>query len=158
MSDQPKNHGADMENRGNEDRRKNPTPMFSKYLLMGRRRWNRRSSDPKECYYVDRFGKKAWLAVIMILVLCGADAAFTIYHLENNDATEVNPIIAMLMEIEGNTWWIVIKYAVTATGLFILLVHKNFTLARIATIVIVVMYGVLIAYHLLPILFPSLLR
>ena len=155
MNDKAKNHGADMENREGEDRRKNPTPMFGKYLFKGRRRWNRRLSDPKERYYVDRFGKKAWLAVITILVLCGADAGLTIFHIGYRGATEINPFINMLMGIPGDLCWITIKYLITAAGLLILLIHKNFTLARIATIAIVVMYSLLIFWHLSPFLFPA---
>ncbi len=154
MSDQPTNHGTDPENREGEDRRKNPTPMVSKYLFKGRRRWNRRLSDPKERYYVDRFGKKAWVAVITILVLCGLDAGFTMYHIDKG-YTEANPLLDMLMGIPGDLCWIIIKYFITALGLLILLVHKNFTLARIATIVIVIMYCLLIFWHLSPFLFPS---
>ena len=136
------------ERREANDRRKRPTPMFSRFLFIGRRRWNRRTEDPKKRYYVDRFGRKAWAAVAVILLLCGADAAFTAYHLSQG-ATEANPVVAWMMDDLGMLWPIA-KYLITAAGLFFLLVHKNFTLARIATIFIVVMYGTLMIYHLSP--------
>jgi hypothetical protein len=124
--------------------------MFSRFLFVGRRRWNRRATDPRERYYVDRFGKKAWVAAIVILALCGADAVFTVYHLTGG-ATEANPIVAFMMAKMG-IFWPVVKYLMTATGLFFLLIHKNFTLARVSTVVIVAMYGVLMFYHLSPFL------
>jgi len=145
---QKNNSAPPPEQRDGPDRRNRPTPMFSRFLFFGRRRWNRRTSDLRERYYVDRFGRKAWVAVVVILLLCGADAAFTAYHLSQG-ATEANPVVDRLMEHTGDMWWI-LKYLITAAGLFFLLLHKNFTLARIATIVIVIMYGVLMIYHLSP--------
>ena len=143
----PKRH-----EREGEDRRRRPTPMFSRFLFAGKRRWNRREADPKSRYYVDRFGGKAWAAVIIILALCGADSFFTWYHINHSGATEANPAMDWLMRNTGDVWWIV-KYLVTVVALFFLFLHKNFMLARVSTIIIVLMYIILMAYHLSPFFF-----
>lgn len=130
------------------DRRSRPTPLFSRHMFFGRRRWNRRATDPRLNYYVDRYSIRAYAAVIVILFLCAADAAFTIYHL-NRGASEVNPIMRFTLSF-GNLHFIIIKYALTASGLFVLLTHKNFAIARFSTVVIIGMYCLLLAYHLSP--------
>lgn len=130
------------------DRRQQPTKPFSKYMFIGRRRVNRRKTDPQYGYYVDRYSLRAVLAMLVILALCGIDAFFTIYHLRRG-ATEVNPIMDFAQSL-GTLQFIIIKYALTLVGIFFLLPHKNFRGARFATIALIAMYLALIAYHLSP--------
>ena len=131
------------------DRRQEPTRLFSRYMFFGRRRGNRRVTDSQSNYYVDRYSARSYGAVIAILLLCAADAALTIYHL-NRGATEVNPIMDFALSF-GTVHFLIIKYILTVAGLFVLLTHKNFVVARIATIFIICMYALLLAYHLIPI-------
>ncbi len=131
------------------DRRHEPTRLLSRYVFFGNRRVSRRATDAQKNYYVDRYSARAYGAVVAILLLCAADAAFTIYHL-NRGATEVNPIMNFALSF-GTLHFLIIKYVLTVAGLFVLLTHKNFIVARVATICIVSMYALLLAYHLCPI-------
>jgi hypothetical protein len=139
------------EHRHISDRRQRPTKLFSKYMFVGRRRQNRRKADPKYGYYVDRYSLRSVLAMFMIILLCAADAVFTIYHL-NRGATEINPLMNFALSL-GTPYFIIFKYALTSVGVFFLLTHKNFFFARAATITVVVMYFMLLAYHLYPFVF-----
>ena len=130
------------------DRRREPTRLISRYVFFGNRRVNRRATDAQKNYYVDRYSARAYGAVVAILLLCAADAVFTIYHL-NRGATEVNPIMNFALSF-GTLHFLIIKYVLTVAGLFVLLTHKNFIVARIATICITGMYALLLAYHLVP--------
>lgn len=139
------------EKRRATDRRQRPTPFFSKYVFIGRRRKNRRATDPKFSYYVDRYGPRALAAMAVILALCAVDAYFTMYHLRRG-ATEVNPIMNFALSL-GRWYFLMSKYALTLVGIFFLLPHKNFRIARIATIAMICMYAMLIAYHIYPLVF-----
>lgn len=148
-------HNTDKESKAEQrhiaDRRQRPTPLFSKYMFIGRRRRNRRETDPRYGYYVDRYGARSVLAMLIIIVLCAADAVFTIYHLRRG-ATEINPLMNFALSL-GTLYFLVFKYALTGVGIFFLLTHKNFITARVATVTVIAMYCLLLAYHLYPIIF-----
>lgn len=139
------------EHRSTADRRQRPTPFLSKYMFIGRRRQNRRATDPKLGYYVDRYGLRSILAVAAIFLLCAADGMFTIYHLRRY-ATEVNPLMNFALSL-GTAYFLIFKYGLTIVGIFFLLTHKNFLFARIATIGIIVLYVLLLGYHIYPMIF-----
>lgn len=139
------------EHRHISDRRQKPTPLFSKYMFVGHRHKNRRKTDPKYDYYVDRYSMRSVLVMLIIIALCAADAAFTIYHLRRG-ATEINPLMNFALSL-GTSYFLIFKYVLTSAGLFFLLTHKNFFLARLATMTIIAMYSLLLAYHLYPIVF-----
>src|SRR5262245_64905907 len=72
------------------DRRSRPTPMISRFLLVGRRRGGRRDGE-RENIYVDQPG--AWIiaAFLLVALLSVADAYFTLHELSLG-ATEANPV------------------------------------------------------------------
>lgn len=134
------------------DRRIKPTSFFSKYSILGRRKNNRRITDPGYNYYVDRYGFKCIVAFIIILILCVIDAKITIRIVEAG-GTEINPIMDWALSL-GVTWFQIIKFSITGICLFFLMVHKNFVifggLINVRNVVtsILILYSVLVIYEL----------
>ncbi len=138
--------------RTKRDRRIKPTAFFSKYSLLGRRKNNRRITDPSQNYYVDRYGDKSIIAFIIILILCMIDAKITILILEAG-GREINPIMDWALSL-GVTWFQIIKFTITGICLFFLIIHKNFVilggLINVRTVVtaILILYSALVIYEL----------
>ena len=61
-----------------KDRRRKPTPPFSKYTYLGLRKKNRRTEDRKKNYYVDRYGRKTLVFAFLVVVLCLIDTSVTL--------------------------------------------------------------------------------
>jgi hypothetical protein len=133
------------EKRSGVDRRKTPRNRLQwRYLLKGSRRGVRRSSDPTEVY-VDLFGLRDFVAVMIVLFLSILDAAFTLYHLHRG-AEELNLLMAYTLNM-GVGYFFVVKYTITAVGVLVLCIHKNFRFIREVFIGIIALYTLLIAYH-----------
>ncbi len=132
--------------RSGVDRRKNSvTRLRLKYLLKGSRRGVRRVNDPQEVY-VDLFGIRDFVAVLIVLLLSILDAVFTLYHLSRG-AEELNLLMAYTLNV-GVGYFFVIKYTITALGVLILCVHKNFRFIKEVFIGIITLYSLLIIYHI----------
>jgi hypothetical protein len=116
----------------------------------------RRAPEHRRSYLVDRFSASMWIAMLLILVLSMVDAFITLYLLDF-DCHEVNPLMRHLLN-NGVLAFVLGKYALTAAGLPLLLLFKNYflfgTRFRVGYLIpaIVVMYVVLLIYqvHLLP--------
>jgi hypothetical protein len=135
------------ERRKGGDRRKNPaTRLQWRNFHMGTRSEVRRKSDPQQVY-VDVFGLRDFATVLIVLFLSCLDAAFTIYHLSRG-ATELNLLMAYALNI-GIGYFFILKYSITALGVLILCVHKNFRLIREVFIGIITLYSLLIIYHVI---------
>lgn len=127
------------------DRRKRPTPMFSRYIFTGRRRANLRAEDCQENYYVDRYSPKLFIALLLIVALSFLDGLYT-YLYVSVGGSEANPIMEFFLNM-GGTAFFVYKYVVTALGIFFLCVHKNFRHVRSIITFILVLYVGLMFYH-----------
>ncbi|MBI4208328.1 MAG: hypothetical protein HY538_01300 [Deltaproteobacteria bacterium] len=139
---------APQDNRGRPDRRRKPTPFFSKYTLVGRRKNNRRGSDPRANYYVDRIGSRAWFYVVILVFLSFVDGGFTIYFLDHHDGfSEANPVMQIALVV-GNEAFIFSKYALTIIGALVICLHKNFNYVRIVAFSLFGLYILLNSYHL----------
>jgi hypothetical protein len=114
---------------------------------------NRRRSEHRRPYFVDRFSAAMWVGVILLLTASMVDAALTI-HLLRAGGIEVNPLMNHVLEY-GVLPFITVKYVLTAAGLPLLLIFKNYYLfgsrLRVAYLIpiTVVLYGGLIAYQLM---------
>lgn len=129
------------------DRRKKAYSRLSlKYLLEGNRRKVRRDSDPQEVY-VDLFGLRDFVAVLIVLILSILDAAFTLYHISRG-AEELNLLMAYALNL-GVGYFFIIKYSITAFGVIVLCIHKNFRYIRQLFIAIITIYTLLIIYHII---------
>ena len=128
------------------DRRGRPTPMLSRYSLFGRRKDIRRDEDKGKHIYVDRYSARTLIFILAILLLGIADAILTLYHIENNQAKELNPIMDFFLRISPDIFFNV-KYIVTALCLLILCLHKNLPIVRYLLAGVFVVYLIIIINH-----------
>ena len=127
------------------DRRRRPTPMFSRFLLWGRRRSGRRDEE-RERIYVDRPGPWVLAAFAIVVGLSLLDATFTLYLLKRG-ATEANPVMRAALHL-GDQAFVLIKTGVTVLAAGFLMVHKNWPLGRLCLAVALLGYSALTVYHL----------
>lgn len=129
------------------DRRKRPTPRFSRYALYGGRRKQPRRGEELEGSFVDLYGTRVWLLVMWVALLNVADSFFTLIHLQNG-GSEANPVAAAML-LTGTVPFVLLKSGVIAVALLVLCVHKNFRLARAGLWIAASTYTLLLCYHLL---------
>ena len=114
--------------RKSSDRRHRPTPLFSRYSLLGGRRRARRRTDDPRAYYVDRLGGLTWFLLLSVFLFQILDAHLTLTQLSRG-GVEVNPIMSYLIQ-RGATLFVAVKLSVAAIGLLFLGIHKNYPLAK----------------------------
>jgi hypothetical protein len=133
--------------RNGADRRREPTRMMSRYTMVGRRRRNRRLSDPQSSYYVDWIeGGYLW-ALVGVLGLIVIDTFSTLYIIGHGGG-EANPIMRWMLELSPISFALV-KLATAVAAFLLLSVHRYFPVARALVTVLLVAYGLLVGYHVL---------
>ncbi len=143
---EPTAEGAE-EWREGMDRRERPTPMFSRYLLRGKRRSGRRDEEKKQVY-VDRPGPWIWLAFVAVVGLSALDAIYTLDLLGAGKAVEANPVMRAALHL-GTTEFVVIKTTMTLLAVGFLCLHKNWPLGRFCLAFAILGYSTLVVYHLI---------
>ena len=139
------------ERRAVSDRRRVATSVWDTLTGFGRRMRLRRSTEHRSAYFVDRFSVSMLMAILALLLMSIVDAVITI-HLIPAGCGEINPLMAALLD-RGILPFLVGKYILTAAGLPVLLVFKNFTLfgsrVRVGYLIplLVGMYVVLLVYQ-----------
>lgn len=133
------------ERRSGSDRRHRPTPFWSAFLGPRRRHGGRRHGETDRTY-VDRFTRRDVVLVIAILVLNVLDALFTLVWVQRG-GSEGNPLMAWILEL-GSSAFLIQKTFVVGLWLLLLVVHKNFRLARLGLWALAGIYSLLILYHL----------
>ena len=128
------------------DRRARPTPRFSRYTFFGGRRRGPRREDEREGTYIDRYSPRAICAVLWVALMNVGDSFFTLVHLQAG-GVEVNPVAAQLLRA-GRFGFVFTKSMLVAAALLVLVLHKNFPMARIGIWVSALAYTVLNVYHL----------
>jgi len=113
-----------MERRTFQDRRRQPTPIFSRYTLWGRRRVLRRNEDQEKGGYVDRYGARLLFFLVLIVGLNILDSFFTMIILDCG-GWEVNPIVRSAIEVYGDDFW-VWKFMIVSVNLILLCIHSRF--------------------------------
>jgi hypothetical protein len=93
-------------------------------LFMKRRRGDRRGDHSDENVYVDVYGPKILLGAIAVMIFCVLDAFFTLILIERG-ASEINPFMALMLEID-EMWFYVSKYLITAICVIWIVMHKQF--------------------------------
>lgn len=116
-------------------------------MLSGRRRTIRRKADRKTHFYVDLYGHRLLLTLLVIILLCVFDAYFTIFHLEKG-AREINPFMDFLLGY-GNIYFFATKYILTALGILLLCIYKNLLFVKILIVSIVFLYLTVFTHHIL---------
>jgi hypothetical protein len=139
------------ERRAISDRRHMATSVWATLVGRGRRMFQRRWREHKRAYFVDRFSPSTLVVILTLLFLSIVDALITI-HLLPSGCGEVNPLMARLLDW-GVLPFLVGKYILTAAGLPVLLVFKNFTLFgtrfRVGYLIptLVALYVLLVVYQ-----------
>lgn len=134
--------------RGRRDRRRNHLKAFLYQFTNPRRRHRHRRESDQHPFHVD-IHEPALLAVVLItLSLCIVDVYATLTLL-NKGGQELNPLMKMLIDTNVSLFF-VIKYLLTAGGLFVLLSYRRFTfLGGVSGLHS--LYGVLAVYVMLAI-------
>jgi Domain of unknown function (DUF5658) len=113
----------------------------------GRRVAERRTGTPAG--YVDRYPSSVVLAAVALFALAVADAYGTLVLLQAG-AQEINPVMEALLQAEP-AWFVPLKLAITAVGVLLLVLHKNFSLGPIPALKLLYgllgLYGCLVAYE-----------
>jgi hypothetical protein len=133
-----------LERRSGVERRHQPTPALSSFFGRGRRRTGRREGETDRTY-VDTFTPREVALLLLIFILNIFDAFFTLLWLQRGGA-EANPFMAFLLEI-GEGAFLLQKCIVVGIWLIVLMIHKNFRLARIGLYSLAGVYSVLILGH-----------
>ena len=116
--------GREIEKRSVKDRRKQPTPLFSRYTFWGRRKILRRREDQEKGGYVDRYSPRLLFFLILIVGLNVLDSFFTLIILECG-GWEMNPIARSAIEVYGEKFW-VWKFILVSMNSILLCLHSRF--------------------------------
>ena len=89
--------------RAGPDRRRRPTPIFSRYSLFGGRRTGARRRGEEAGSFVDRYGLRVGVVVLAIVALNLADAWFTLYFLSHG-GEELNPFVQSILDLGSHPY------------------------------------------------------
>ena len=109
--------------RSGRDRRSDHVPFASRYLLIGRRKGQRRKEDRLTYRVPDRFSPKTYAAIYLIIILSVLDAFFTV-DLVSRGATELNPVMAYYLS-HGPIVFFWTKYLLTTAAVMIILLNQQ---------------------------------
>ena len=138
---------VDGERRAVADRRRRPTPMFSRYVLWGGRRRSIRRDEEREGAFVDIHGPGTLLVVLAIVALNVLDAYFTLLFLSHG-GEELNPLVEVLLKSEWHPWpFILLKTIGIGLACAFLMIAKHFRSARVGMAFVFVGYSVLLGWH-----------
>jgi hypothetical protein len=107
----------------------------------GRRRTDRGA-------YVDLYDSRTWCIVAAILILSFMDALLTGLHVIRGSARELNPIMKAVLRYGGLPAFFSAKAALTIIPVSIIMIHKEWTLAKYAARLVLWAYLLLTLYHL----------
>jgi hypothetical protein len=128
------------------DRRRRPTPMVSRYTFFGGRRVAGRRQGEKENVYVDVYKPRLVALLLLFFSLTVIDSVSTLIYL-GKGGRELNPVAQWMID-QGGTFFVMAKGVVSGLCLLFVMLHKNFSAARVALAVGFTFYFLLAAYHL----------
>ena len=133
------------ERRTGRDRRRPPVfpPRFSAHRR--RRCAGRRAGDAPG--YVDIYDAATWAVAFSILVLSFIDAASTTLLIRSAHAREANPLMKAVLGFGGAYTFVSVKLLLTSFPLAIIVMHKEWRLARFAARTVLLAYALLAVYH-----------
>ncbi|MDG2049065.1 MAG: DUF5658 family protein [Myxococcota bacterium] len=150
VQSEPSASGPTVDRRQGVDRRQEPTSPWAPFLGHRNRKRGRRAGENANTY-VDRFTSVDIALVVSVLLLNILDALFTMLWIQRG-GSEGNPAMAWVLEF-GNSAFLVQKCLIVGIWLILLLVHKNFLIARIGLWVLASVYFLLLLYHIALVLF-----
>ena len=131
--------------RRDSDRRDRPTSFWGSLLSPRRRSGGRRYREGRNIY-VDRYRKSDLLLLASVFGLNIADALFTLIWVRRG-GSEGNPIMDWFLQ-QGELAFLAQKCLVVGLWLVILVVHKNFQIARTGLWLLLALYGSIFVYHI----------
>jgi Domain of unknown function (DUF5658) len=134
-----------LERRDRLDRRTRPTPMLSRYALLGGRREACRRDSERWENFVDNHGWGLFLVVSAVLLLSVLDALFTVLFLSYG-AVEMNPVVEA--SLNGGLWvFLTLKSLGIGICVTFLTLTKNFRVSRLGLGVVFAGYSALLVWH-----------
>jgi hypothetical protein len=119
-------------------------PQFSSQRR--RRSKGRRKTDRGG--YVDIYDRGSWIIALSVLGLSLLDAILTVLQIERGVVREANPIMNMVITWGGVYAFFSLKAAMTAFALAIIMLHKEWVLARHMARLCVGCYVLILFYHI----------
>ena len=135
----------EVERRSALDRRGRPTRVWDSLLRPGKRSTGRRQSEQVGAY-VDVYHRGDVALVLATFVLNILDAFLTLRWLQLG-GTEGNPLMDSLLR-SGDLLFLAQKCFVVGALLVVLIVHRNFGLARFGLWALFGIYAAIFVYHL----------
>ncbi len=135
-----------------EDRRTNSWRTIAGSIFLRRRANPRRTEDGSGAHYVDVHEPRLFFVAVGALLLCVADAFFTMTLLDFYGSYELNPVMNYFIQQDFHQFFFV-KFGLTAFGILFLVLHKNFRILNCVSGYQILygslmVYAVLIAYEL----------
>lgn len=115
------------ERRNRTERRKMGFKSMYYALFFTRRRDPRRDGETI-AYYTDWYGYPLFFLALGIVLLCVADAFFTL-QLISHGGNELNPLMAFLLD-KGLDLFVATKMALTVGAIIVLVMHQRFAFFR----------------------------
>jgi hypothetical protein len=134
------------------DRRSNSWRTIAGSVFLRRRANPRRTEDSNSAQYVDLHEPRLFFVAVGALLLCVADAFFTMMLLDFYGSYELNPVMNHFIQQDFHQFFFV-KFGLTAFGILFLVLHKNFRILNVISgyqilYASLMVYTVLIAYEL----------
>ncbi len=134
------------ERRSQTDRRRQPTPMLSRYTFFGGRREGGRRSEEDRNIFVDRYGQGLFLASAFVLLLNLLDAFFTLFYLSYG-GKELNPVAQFLLDVGPEAFLLAKTLGIGVCVAYLVLVSR-FKGAKLGLAVVLSLYTALLGWHL----------
>jgi hypothetical protein len=119
-------------------------PQFSSF----RRRHSRGRRETDFGGYVDIYDRRSWAIALAILGLSCADAVLTVLQIEKGIVQEANPLMNVVLAWGGAYAFFSLKAAMTAFALAIIILHKEWVLARHMARLCLFCYILILIYHM----------
>jgi hypothetical protein len=138
--------GASADRRSSLDRRL-PAPFPPQFSSFRRRHsGGRRKTDFGG--YVDIYDRRSWAIALAVLGLSCADAVLTVLQIEKGVVQEANPLMNVVLAWGGAYAFFSLKAAMTAFALAIIILHKEWALARRMARLCLFCYVLILIYHM----------
>lgn len=140
-----------IERRSGKDRRLLNVPWYQQLFTRGNRVGVRREDDRNRPVCLDRYGKSLLVVIMSIVCLSLLDALLTLILVAEHGAKEMNPILAVYLDI-GTKTFLFVKYMLTVASIFILLLYKDaitqrFRTGRFSFVLVAFVFGSVIIWE-----------
>ena len=128
----------------NRRRHKTITALFSQFRR--RKSVGRRQED--KVGYIDVYGPRVWIFAGSVLALSVLDAVLTRREIASGMVQEANPVMKMALSWGGMYTFYGVKAALTALPLAVLVLHKEWPIAKFTAWICLWCYILIALYHI----------